>query len=365
MAEIPVIDLKAQYRGLQAEIDQAVLGVLAGGSYILGKEVSAFEGEFAEYCGVRYAVGVSSGTAAITLALAACGIGRGDEVILPAHTAIATLAAVELAGATPVLVDIEPRRFTIDPEKIVPALTLKTRAVIPVHLYGCPADLTPLLEIARQHGLTVIEDCAQAHGASYRNRPVGSFDAAGAFSFYPTKNLGAFGDGGAVVTNDPETARRVRLLRQYGWEERYVSALKGTNSRLDDIQAAVLRVKLRRLDEWNARRWEIASCYLDLLAESGLILPIPPEDSRHVFHQFVVRHPERDRLWAFLKERGIQTLIHYPLPIHLQPAYTDLGYGPGDFPAAEQTASEVLSLPIYPEMTDEMAATVCEVIKLF
>ncbi|MBC7227095.1 MAG: DegT/DnrJ/EryC1/StrS family aminotransferase [Thermoflexales bacterium] len=363
---IPPFDLTRQYAGLKEEIDAAIARVLARGRFILGEEVAAFEEEFAAACGVAHAVGVASGTDALYLALRACGIGPGDKVITVSHTAVATVAAVELAGARPVLVDVDPRRYTMDPAKVEERITPRTRAVLPVHLYGCPADLAPLLEIARRHGLFLIEDCAQAHGARYRGRPVGSWGDVAAFSFYPTKNLGAFGDGGAVVTNDPALAERVRLLREYGWAQRYVSHIRGTNSRLDELQAAVLRVKLRHLESWNERRRQIAALYAEYLTElagQGLVLPGEPEDSWHVYHLYVVRHPRRDALQAFLRERGIGTLVHYPVPVHLQPAYADLGYPAGSLPVSETLAREVLSLPMYPELTDEEVRQVAEAVR--
>ncbi|RME35204.1 MAG: DegT/DnrJ/EryC1/StrS family aminotransferase, partial [Thermoflexia bacterium] len=302
---IPVFDLTRQYAGLKEEIDAAIGRVLARGRFILGEEVATFEEEFAAACGVACAVGVASGTDALHLALRACGIGPGDEVITVSHTAVATVAAIELAGARPVLVDVDPRRYTMDPARVEERITPRTRAILPVHLYGCPADLAPLLEMARRYGLLLIEDCAQAHGARYRGRPVGSWGEIAAFSFYPTKNLGAFGDGGAVVTNDPTLAERVRLLREYGWARRYISHLRGTNSRLDELQAAVLRVKLRYLESWNARRREIAALYRELLSEGvarwGLVLPEEPPDARHVYHLYVVRTPHRDALREHLK----------------------------------------------------------------
>ncbi|MCX8067101.1 MAG: DegT/DnrJ/EryC1/StrS family aminotransferase [Anaerolineae bacterium] len=365
---IPSFDLTRQYVSLKEEIDAAIARVLARGRFILGEEVTAFEQEFAAACGVAHAVGVASGTDALYLALRACGIGPGDEVITVSHTAVATVAAIELAGARPVLVDVDPRRYTMDPAKVEERITPRTRALLPVHLYGCPADMAPLLEIARRYGLFLIEDCAQAHGAYYRGRPVGSWGDIAAFSFYPTKNLGAFGDGGAVVTNDSTLARRVQLLREYGWARRYVSHIRGTNSRLDEIQAAVLRVKLRHLEAWNERRRQIAALYSEYLAEAtrwGLVLPGEPENAHHVYHLYVVRHPQRDALQAFLRERGIGTLVHYPVPVHLQPAYADLGYREGSLPVSEALAREVLSLPMYPELTDEEVQRVAEAVREF
>ena len=365
---IPPFDLKRQYASIQDEVDRAVARVLDQGYFILGEEVAAFEREFACYCGVAHAVGVGSGTEALHLALAACGVGPGDEVITVSHTAVATVAAIELVGARPVLVDIDAERYTMDPQQVASAVTPRTRAVVPVHLYGCPVDLTPIMDIARQHGLFVVEDCAQAHGALYGGQRVGSWGHIAAFSFYPTKNLGAYGDGGAIVTDDAPLAERARLLRQYGWQERYVSAIKGLNSRLDELQAAVLRVKLRHLEAWNGQRRRLASLYDERLAGSGVTLPCEPQDGMHVYHLYVVRYPRRDELRAFLRERGIGTLIHYPVPVHLQPAYRDLGYGPGSLPVTEAIAGEVLSLPMYPELREDeatiVATAVCEAVRV-
>lgn len=365
MQEIPALDLKIQYQNMRLEIDAAVSRVLEHGVYILGEAVTAFEQEFASYCGVSHGIGVGSGTEAVHLALLACGIGPGDEVITVSHTAVATVAAIEMAGARPVLVDIDPLRYTIDPGKMEAAITSKTRAVIPVHLYGCPADLAPILEIAHIKNIMVVEDCAQAHGATYHGRRVGSWGEIAAFSFYPTKNLGAYGDGGALVTNDASLAERARILRQYGWVERYISSVKGLNSRLDDLQAAILRVKLCHLDEWNARRQKLAKLYHDLLLNSGVVLPSQPADARHVYHQYVIRHAQRDNLRAFLSAKKIHTLIHYPVPIHLQPAYNNLGYTLGDLPVTEQAAQQVLSLPLYPEMNEDSVEMVSRAVSEF
>ncbi len=365
MNDIPVVDLKAQYQSIHAEIDAAVARILRGGAFILGDELSAFEDEFASYCGVSSALGVGSGTDALQLALRACEVGPGDEVILPSHTSVATIVAVELTGAKPILVDIDPRLYTLDPDQILPAVTSRTRAIIPVHLYGQPADMTPILQLARRGGFFVIEDCAQAHGAMLQGRRVGAWGDLAAFSFYPTKNLGAYGDGGMVVTKDKTLAERVRLLRQYGWESRYVSVVKGLNSRLDEIQAAILRVKLRHLDRWNEKRIKLAHLYDEQLSGTELTLPVSPSGSRHVYHQYVVRHPQRDFLRTFLRQRGIQSLIHYPVPIHLQPAYLGLGYPPGSLPFSELAAREVLSLPMYPEMTEAMVFKISETVRDF
>ncbi len=354
---------RAQYEAHKAAIDDAVRRVFESGRYILGEEVLAFEREFASYLGVRQAIGVGSGTEALHLALAACGIGAGDEVITVAHTAVATVAAIELCGATPVFVDIEPDYFTVDPHQLENAITSRTRAIIPIHLYGQPADLEVISATARQYGLRVIEDCAQAHGATYRGKRVGSWGDIACFSFYPTKNLGAIGDGGTVVTNDPELAEKVRCLREYGWVERNISSVRGWNSRLDELQAAILRVKLRFLDADNNQRRRIAALYDELLGESDLILPRRRPDATHVFHLYVVRSSERDELLARLRAHGIGAMIHYPVPVHLQPAYAGRFPGSDKLPHTERVAQEILSLPIYPELTDaeiQKVVTACE-----
>ncbi len=363
MRTVPFVDLKAQYHSIQGEVDEAIRRVLERGIFILGEEVVSFEQEFAAYCGLAQTVGVNSGTAALQLALLACGIGERDEVITVTFTSVATVAAIELTGARPVLVDIDLPRYGLDPEKIASAITPRTRAVVPVHLYGFPVEMTLLLETARKHHLFVIEDCAQAHGARYRGKRAGGWGDIAAFSFYPTKNLGAYGDGGAVVTDDPELADRVRLIRQYGWKDRQISTVKGLNTRLDDLQAAVLRVKLRHLDDWNARRCALAHRYREQLEGTSLILPCQPAEVSPVYHLYVVRHPRRNELQAYLKERGIQTLVHYPMPVHLQPAYADLGYHTGDFPQSEIAAQQVLSLPLYPEMDLADVDAVCQTIR--
>ena len=317
---IPAANPAAQYLSHQAEINAAIAAVLDGNRYILGPQTQAFEQEFAAYLGVAHAVGVGSGTEALHLALRACHIGAGDEVITVSHTAVATVSAIELAGAAPVLVDIDPVTYTIDPRLIERSITSRTKAIIPVHLYGSAAHLQPMIDLARKYNLKLVEDCAQAHGARYADRVVGSYGDVSCFSFYPTKNLGAIGDGGLVATNDPEIAENLNLLRQYGWRERYVSEVAGWNTRLDELQAAILRVKLRYLDEDNAKRRSLAAIYDEQLA--GIVTrPIEPAATRHVYHLYVTRHPQRDALMAYLRERGIGTAIHYPVPIHLQPAY--------------------------------------------
>ncbi len=361
---IPCSDPHASYLARRSEIDGAVAAVLAGGRYILGREVEALEREFSAFAGCRYGIGVGSGTEAIHIALRACDIGTGDEVITASHTAVATVAAIEAAGATPVLVDIEPDYFTLDPAKVQKAITPRTKAVIPVHLYGQTAEMSDILAIAVEKGLRVIEDCAQAHGASYRDRPAGSWGDLACFSFYPTKNLGAFGDGGMVTTRDRELASKCRLLREYGWAERYVSSRPGLNSRLDEIQAAILRVKLARLASDNERRRRLAERYDGLLATT-VRTPRRRPGGHHVFHLYVIRSARRDRLRDHLQRRGIGTLIHYPLPVHLQPAYRGRIACPGGMGETERTAGEILSLPMYPELTVEQVHGIAEAIQEF
>lgn len=356
---------RAQYLAYKADIDAAIARVLDQGRYILGEEAVCFEQEFAAYIGVNFGVGVGSGTEALHLALAACDIGSGDEVITVAHTAVATVSAIELVGATPVLVDIEPAFFTLDPQKLENAITPRTKAIVPVHIYGQPADLKPIIETAAHHKLRLIEDCAQAHGATYNGRRVGSYGDIGCFSFYPTKNLGAIGDGGMVVTDDPVLAEKVRLLREYGWAERYVSHISGWNSRLDEIQSAILRVKLKHLDRDNAVRMQIARRYSDELSDCGIVLPSTRCESTHVFHLFVVRSDKRDALQAFLKQKDIGALVHYPVPVHLQPAYRGRLAGSNDLGVTESVARDILSLPLYPEMNDREAQSVIDAVKGF
>lgn len=357
---IPFVDLQAQYRSIKDEMDAAIMRVVGNASFVLGREVAAFEESFAAYIGARHCVGVSNGTAAIQLALTACGIGPGDEVIVPANTFFATAEAVSTAGATPVFVDADPVSYAIDASRIEAAITPATRAIIAVHLYGQAADLDAVTGIARRHHLLVIEDAAQAHGALYRGRPVGSFGHAATFSFYPGKNLGAYGEGGAVVTNDDEVARQVRLLRDHGSEQKYHHEIIGYNFRLEGIQGAVLCVKLKHLERWNQLRREHASRYNALLAGTGLALPEEMSYARHVYHLYVVQAKERDRLQADLSAAGVQTGIHYPVPIHLQPAYAFLGHTRGSFPETERQAAQVLSLPMFPELTEEQLKTVAE-----
>jgi dTDP-4-amino-4,6-dideoxygalactose transaminase len=357
LTSVPAANPHASYIAHQEEIDAAIHRVLASGWYVLGQEISAFEEEFAGYIGSREAVGVGSGTDALVLALRACGVGPGDAVLTVSHTAVATVAAIELAGARPVLAEVEPETFTLDPAGLEAALqapgAADIKAIIAVHLYGHPANLPAILEIAARHRLKVIEDCAQAHGAAVQGRKVGALGAqAAAFSFYPTKNLGALGDGGAVVTDDPDVAAQVRLLRQYGWRQRYVSELPGLNSRLDELQAAVLRVKLRYLDQENGRRREIAALYNSLLAQTPLGLPPVRPGTTHVYHQYVVRSRHRDQLQAYLEAHGIGTMIHYPVPVHLQPAYRGRLRLANRLAGTEALCREILSLPLYPHLSD-------------
>jgi dTDP-4-amino-4,6-dideoxygalactose transaminase len=348
---IPYADLQSQYRSIKPEIDAAVLRVLDSTQFILGDEVTAFEREFAAYTATRETVALNSGTSALHLALLAAGIVPGDEVITVPFTFVATAAAVLYTGAKPVFVDVDPATYCLSPDAVEGAITSRTKAIMPVHLYGHPADMDPILEIARRRGLTVIEDAAQAHGASYHGRPCGSMGAIAGFSFYPGKNLGAYGEGGAAVTNDPHFARTMRLLRSWGEERRYEHTLKGFNYRMDGIQGAILRVKLRYLEAWTEARRARAADYARVFAGSDVGVPVERHGCRHVYHVYAVRLRNRDAARTQLQHAGIQTGVHYPIPIHLQPAYRDLGYERGDFPVAERVASEVLSLPMFPEMT--------------
>jgi dTDP-4-amino-4,6-dideoxygalactose transaminase len=348
---IPFLNLRAPYRELQAELDAAYRRVMESGWYILGEEVEAFEAEYAAYIGVQHCVGVGNGLEALHLILRAYGIGPGDEVIVPANTYIATWLAVSYAGATPVPVEPIECTYNIDPTLIEAAITPRTRAIIAVHLYGQTAHMDPINEIARRYGLKVIEDAAQAHGARYEGRRAGSLGAAAGWSFYPGKNLGAFGDAGAVTTDDPDLAERVRSLRNYGSQVKYYNEVKGFNSRLDPLQAAFLRVKLSQLDTWNDRRQKIADLYLETLAASDLILPVAPAWAEPAWHLFVVRYPRRDQLQRYLADQGIGTLIHYPVPPHLQTAYRELGLSAGVFPITEAIHREVISLPMGPHLS--------------
>ncbi len=362
---VPFMDLNAQYRSMQHEMDQAMLAVVASSQFILGPDVQRFEQEYATYCGSRYAVGVDSGTSALELALRALGVGAGDEVITAANTFIATVLAISAIGARPVLVDVDPATYTISIPAIEKAITSRTRAIIPVHLYGQAADMDPILDLADRHRLAVLEDACQAHGARYKGKRVGSLGDLAAFSFYPAKNLGCYGDGGLVVTDSPQIAESVRMLREYGQRQKYVQTIKGYNHRLDTLQAAVLRTKLPHLDAWNAARRAHAQQYNRLLAEYGLILPTEADYAEHVYHLYVVRTTQREALQSYLKEHGIGTGIHYPIPIHLQEAFQDLGYGTGSFPVTEQCAAQTLSLPMYAELTTDQITQVAQCIGEF
>jgi len=362
MANIKVLylDLKAQYRSIKPEIDAAIAGVLDSCQFVLGSEVAGFEQDFASYCSAAECIALNSGTSALHLALLAAGIGPGDEVITVPFTFVASVAAIVYTGARPVLVDIDPRSFTMDPAAIEAAITSRTKAILPVHLYGQPADMDPITAIARRHRLVVIEDAAQAHGARYKGRAVGSIGDMGCFSFYPGKNLGAYGEGGAVTTNNPEYARTIRMLRDWGQDRKYHHLLRGFNYRMEGFQGAILRVKLRHLERWTEARRAIVGKYNQLLADSGVERPTEMPWARHVYHVYTLRSDDRDGLQAALHAADIQTGIHYPVPVHLQPAYADLGCARGDFPQSEKAAAEVLSLPLYPEMTDEQIQRVSQ-----
>lgn len=360
---VPFLDLGAAYREIRYEIDAAVAAVLASGWYVGGSEVDQFELEYAEYSGVAHAIGVANGLDALHLALLAMDVGPGDEVIVPSNTYIATWLAVSQCGAIPVPVEPDERTCNIDPALIEAAITPRTKVILPVHLYGQPADMDPILALARKHGLLVLEDGAQAHGARYKGRRLGAHGDAVAWSFYPGKNLGAMGDGGAVTTNDDRIADRIRVLRNYGSRVKYVNEVQGYNSRLDPIQAAILRVKLAHLDDWNARRGAIARLYQEGLASTGLTLPYVPEWADPVWHLYVVRHSERDALQHLLAQAGVATMIHYPIPPHLQSAYSPLGFGRGSFPVSEALHDQVLSLPIGPSQTAEATGIVIDAMR--
>lgn len=355
---IPFLDLGAMHAEMRPRLDAAYRRVLDSNNLILGPETAAFEREFADYCGARHCIGVGNGLDALFLVLKAWGIGAGDEVIVPSNTFIATWLAVSYAGATPVPVEPDPRTMNIDPARIEAAITSRTRAIVPVHLYGQPADMDPIMALAARHGLKVLEDAAQAHGARYRGRRAGALGHAAGFSFYPGKNLGALGDGGAVVTNDDALAEQLRMLRNYGSRVKYQNELQGHNSRLDELQAAFLREKLSLLDGWNVRRRELADYYRKELADTGLELQHVPEWAEPVWHLFTVRHPQRAQLQANLEQQGVHTVIHYPVPPHLQPAYAELKMEAGRFPLSEAIHRQVLSLPLWPQMQSGQSAAV-------
>lgn len=355
---IPWVDLTIQHRNIRSEINSAIQDVLDRGDFILGHDVTKLEEEFAAYCGTKYAVGVDNGLSALELSLRAFGIGLGDEVIVPAHTFTATAAAVSFSGAKPVFVDIDPETLNLDVEKIEEAITSRTKAILPVHLYGLPVDMNVILGIAEKYDLIVVEDACQGHGANYKGQRVGSLGNAAGFSFYPTKNLGACGDGGMVTTNDAKAAETIRALRNCGQTAKNVHELSPFNRRLDNLQAAILRVKLHYLDQWIESRRKLAALYNKLLAGSEVVIPIEPPGYRHVYHLYVIRSKNRDALQAYLKERGIGTAIHYPNPVHLQPFYLKSEDKRGQFPISEKACTEILSLPMYPELTEEQVESV-------
>jgi dTDP-4-amino-4,6-dideoxygalactose transaminase len=361
---ISLVDLTAQYHSIKEEIDAAVLSTLESGHFILGPQVVKFEESIAKYLGVNHAIGLASGTDALVLALRALNIGEGDEVIIPAYTFFATAGTVMSVGAKPVFVDVDPQSYQIDVSKIKSAVTPKTKAIIPVHLYGHPAEMNPILEIARENNLKVIEDNAQGLGAEYLGRKTGSFGDIACLSFFPTKNLGAFGDAGMVVTNDPALAERMRMLRTHGWKKKYYSEEVGYNSRLDALQAAILQAKFPYLDSWNEKRRELALRYSEKLISSGIVLPVEREWGKHVYHLYIVRSEKREALQAFLKQKGIASEVYYPLPPHLAVPCRKFGYKKGDFLHAEKASGETFALPLYPELTisqqDEVIAAVKE-----
>jgi dTDP-4-amino-4,6-dideoxygalactose transaminase len=359
---IPFVDLKAQYASIKPEVDAAIGRVLENCEFTLGSEVAAFEKEFATYCQTQNAIGVNSGTSALHLALLAAGVGPGDEVITVPFTFVATVSAIWYTGAKPVLVDIDPRSFTMDPAAIEAAITPRTKAIIPVHLYGQPADMDPIMAIAQRRGLMVVEDAAQAHGAEYKGRRTGGLGDLGCFSFYPGKNLGAYGEGGMVVTSNARHARKIRMLRDWGAERKYHHVLKGYNYRLEGIQGAVLRVKLRHLERWTAARRAAAAQYNWRFGESGVCSPQEMPYARHVYHVYAIRTRQRTAWQHALRAQGIHTGIHYPIPVHLLPAFSDLGYRRGAFPHAERASREVLSLPMYPELTASQCAEVSKAV---
>ena len=360
---VPYSDLKAQYRAIKSEVDAAVLKVLESSEFVLGSEVAAFEEEFAAYSGAAYGIGVNSGTSALHLALLAAGVGPGDEVITVPFTFVATTAAIRYTGATPVFVDIEPLTYNIDVSRIEEKITARTRAILPVHLYGQPCDMEPIMEIAGRRGLTVIEDAAQAHGAEYKGRRAGSLGHMAAFSFYPAKNLGAYGEGGLVTTSDEGFAKQIRMLRNWGTERRYYHVVKGFNYRMDGIQGAILRVKLRYLDSWIEARRSHACVYSNLLTASGVVTPHANPDVRHVYNVYAVLAEDREALTKRLAAHNVQFGIHYPETIHLMQAHADLGHKRGEFPVSESAAERVISLPMYPELTREQIESVCAAVR--
>ncbi len=364
---VPLVDLSAQYASIRPEIDAAIHSVITRSAFIMGPDVREFEAHFAAYCTAGFAVGVASGTAALDLTLRACGVGPGDEVITAAHTFIATAEAISAVGARPVFVEIDPQTYNLNPDAAAAALTPATRAILPVHIYGQPADMTRIMEIARASDLVVVEDAAQAHGASWRGRRVGTLGHAACFSFYPGKNLGAYGDAGAVTTDNARIAEQVSLLRNHGRHSKYLHDIKGFGERIDTLQAAILAVKLRYLEAWTAARRRLAARYTELLADLAgeIVLPSVHPDAEPVWHLYVIRTPQRDALLEHLNRHGVGAGIHYPTPLHLQPAYADLGYVRGNLPITEAVADTCLSLPIFPEMTNAQQEHVVTTLRAF
>lgn len=364
-SQINLVDLKLQYNQIKGEVNSALNRVLASTDFILGEETKNFEKEFARFIGVKYAVGVGSGLSALELGMKALGIGPGDEVITPANSFIASSSAISFTGATPVLVDCSEKDFNIDPIKIEKKITKRTKAIMPVHLYGQSALMDEIRKISQKYKLAIVEDACQSHGATYKNKRVGSFGNFGAFSFYPGKNLGAYGDGGILVTNNKHLAETVSMMRNYGQKKKYYHKFLAWNSRLDNLQAAILRIKLKYLDEWNSKRAKHARTYNDGLKGLPILTPQVNPQTSHVYHLYIIRTKSRDKLAEFLKSQGIATGLHYPTPIHLQKAYSSLGYKKGDFPVAEKLSKEVLSLPMYPELTRKEIEYICSLIRKF
>ncbi len=362
---IPNVDLKEQYKSIQSEIETAINQVFQQSWFILGKQVQNFEKEFSDYCETNYGIGVASGTEALYLALKALDIGQGDEVITVPNTAVPTILAISLAKAAPIFVDIDPKTYTLDPNFLEKALTKKTKAIIPVHLYGQMADMSPIMYIAENNNTPIIEDACQAHGTLYHEKKSGSFGLMGCFSFYPSKNLGAYGDGGMIVSNNKQLVEKLKKMRNCGFSNKYHCEYLGINSRLDELQAAILRVKLKHLDKWNQARRERAKLYNNFIKNEQIIKPVEASYARHIYHLYVIRCSKRNELQKFLTEKGIQTFIHYPTPIYLQPAYKGLNLAPGSFPLAEQCAKEILSLPMYPELKREQIEYICDTINKF
>lgn len=356
------IDLKKEYKQIKTEIDEAIQRVLDRQWFLLGEEVEKFEEEFSHYVGAKYGIGVSSGTDAIMLSLMALGVGKGDEVITVSHTSVATVTAILLTGAKPIFIDVEEATMLMDVSDVEAKISDRTKAIVPVHLYGHPVDMNPLIEISKKYDIPIVEDCAQAHGAEYNGKKVGSLGKLGAFSFYPTKNLGAYGDAGMIVTNDEELYKKLLMLRQYGWKKRDESVMIGVNSRLDEIQASVLRVKLRHLDEWNEKRRNTAKVYNELLENSNVILSIERKYAKHVYYLYVIRSKNRNALQQYLSQNGIQTLIHYPIPVHKQKVCLDLGYSTY-LPVTEKICNEILSLPMNPWLSQDDVKEVVRLIK--